>query len=32
MKKIISFSKFFVPCIILSIGLIAFGIIGYFTK
>ena len=32
MKKIISFSKFFVPCIIFSIGLIAFGIIGYFTK
>lgn len=32
MKKIISFSKFFVPCIILSIGLIAFGIIRYFTK
>ena len=32
MKKIISFSKFFVPGIIFSIGLMAFGIIGYFTK
>ncbi|UTC62254.1 protein translocase subunit SecF [Treponema sp. OMZ 787] len=32
MKKIIRFSKFFVPGIILSIGLMVFGIAGYFTK
>lgn len=32
MKKVISFSKFFVPGVIISIGLMTFGIIGYFTK
>ena len=32
MKKIIHFSKFFVPAVILSVALIAFGVVGLFTK
>ena len=32
MKKIIHFSKFFVPATILSVALIAFGVVGFFVK
>ena len=32
MKQIIQFSKYFVPTVILSLVLIAFGGVGYFTK
>lgn len=32
MKRIISFSKFFIPGVIISIGLVTFGVIGYLTK
>lgn len=32
MKKIISFSKGFLPCAIISLVVIAFGIFGFFTK
>ena len=32
MKKVIHFSKFFVPAVILSVALIAFGVVGLFVK
>lgn len=32
MKKIIHFSKAFVPCVILSLTLIVLGVVGLFTK
>ena len=32
MKKVINFSKGFVPCAILSCVIIAFGIVGFFVK
>lgn len=32
MKKIIHFSKTFIPCVILSLALIVLGIVGLFTK
>jgi len=32
MKKVIQFSKAFVPCVILSVALIASGIVGLFTR
>ncbi|MGF7107682.1 protein translocase subunit SecF [Treponema pedis] len=32
MNKTIKFSKLFIPCVILSIIFIVFGLVGYFTK
>ncbi len=32
MKRVITFSKGFVPCAILSVALISIGLVGYFTK
>lgn len=32
MKKIINFSKAFLPCAIVSLLIIAFGVVGFFTK
>ena len=32
MKKVIKFSKFFVPATILSVSLIVFGVVGFFVK
>ncbi len=32
MKSIIKFSKFFLPAIIISLSIIAFGLAGFFTK
>ncbi len=32
MKKVISFSKAFVPCVVFSVALIALGLVGLFTK
>lgn len=32
MKKVINFSKAFIPCAVLSVSIIAFGVFGFVTK